>query len=78
VSFSGTRGTFASSEGVSRSFCAQCGTPVAYETETRAGEIDLYVNVFDNPESFKPQSHVFFSEHVSWLDIADQLERREN
>ncbi|MCZ6852279.1 MAG: GFA family protein [Gammaproteobacteria bacterium] len=75
VAFSGDRSTFASSPGVKRSFCAQCGTPVAYETEKRPEEIDLYLNVFDEPERFTPQKHVYYDEHISWFDVRDDLPR---
>ncbi len=75
VIFSGDRSTFASSPGVTRSFCAQCGTPVAYETSKRSNEIDLYLNVFDDPVAFTPQKHVFFDEHISWFDVNDNLPR---
>jgi len=75
VSFSGDRSTFASSQGVKRSFCAQCGTPVGYETEKRPEEIDLYLNVFDEPESFTPQKHMYYEEHISWFDVRDDLPR---
>lgn len=75
VTFSGDRSTFASSPGVTRSFCAQCGTPVAYETSTRSDEIDLYLNVFDEPAAFTPQKHVYFDEHIPWFDVRDDLPR---
>ena len=75
VIFDGNRSTFASSPGVKRSFCARCGTPIAYETSKRADEIDLYLNVFDEPEAFTPQKHVYFAEHIPWFDVRDDLPR---
>jgi hypothetical protein len=77
VRFTGERATFASSKGVTRSHCAACGTSVAYETAKRPGEIHLYVNVFDDPAEFAPGVHVFFAEHVPWLDIRDDLPRKD-
>ena len=76
VVFSGERTTFQSSPGVTRSHCARCGTPVAYETEERADEIDLYLNAFDAPESFEPQLHAFFEERIPWFDTRDELPRK--
>ena len=73
--FSGERSIYASSPGVRRSFCATCGTPLAYETAERPGEIDLYINVFDHPEAFIPQKHVFYAEHIAWFDVQDDLPR---
>ena len=76
VSFSGERAVFHSSPGVTRSHCASCGTPIAYETAKRAGEIDLYLNAFDTPEVFRPEGHAFFEEHIPWFDTRDDLPRK--
>jgi len=76
VVFRGERATHQSSPGVTRSHCARCGTPIAYETTSRAGEIDLYLGAFDDPEAFPPQGHAFFAEHISWFDTRDELPRK--
>lgn len=76
VRFVGTPATYVSSPGVTRSFCGNCGTPIAYETVRRPGEIDIYVNAFDEPERFRPSGHVFYAEHVDWLDLRDELPRK--
>jgi hypothetical protein len=75
VRFSGEPGRYESSPGVTRSHCARCGTPIGYETARRPGEIDLYVNAFDQPELFAPQAHVHFAEHLPWFDTRDELPR---
>ena len=75
VQFDSPCSTFASSEGVTRSFCSRCGTPIAYQTERRADEIDLYINAFDEPEAFTPRKHVFYAEHIPWFDVKDELPR---
>ena len=77
VRFLGQRTRYQSSPGVSRSHCAICGTPIAYETSRRADEIDLYLNSFADPEEFRPQGHAYFSEHIAWFDTADDLPRDE-
>lgn len=76
VVFRGERATFHSSPGVTRSHCARCGTPIGYETEKRAGEIDLYLNAFDEPQAFEPEGHVFFAERIPWFDTRDELPRK--
>jgi hypothetical protein len=76
VSFRGERATYQSSPGVTRSHCARCGTPIAYETTRRPGEIDLYLNAFDAPEAFRPQGHAFFEERIPWFDTRDDLPRK--
>lgn len=75
VSFDGVRTSFVSSPGVTRSHCAVCGTPIAYETGRRPGEIDLYLNAFDEPERFQPQVHVHCAERLPWFDTRDELPR---
>ena len=77
VRFEGERALYTSSPGVTRSHCANCGTPIAYQTGRRADEIDLYLNAFDKPEFFSPQAHVFFGEHLPWFDTRDELPRKE-
>lgn len=76
VEFSGDRTLYESSPGVTRSHCAICGTPISYETASRNDEIDLYLNAFDEPQAFNPQSHTFFEERIPWFDTRDDLPRK--
>ena len=71
----GTPATYASSPGVRRSFCGDCGTPIAYEADRYPGEIHLYVCTMDAPADFTPQAHVHASEHLTWLHLNDGLRR---
>ena len=73
--FDGEPARYASSPGVTRSHCATCGTPIAYETSARPGEVDLYVNAFERPEDFAPQLHVHDAERLPWFDTRDRLRR---
>lgn len=76
VRFGREPSVFESSPGVRRSFCARCGTPIAYETDRRPNEIDIYLNVFDEPASFSPEVHAFYSERIPWFDTRDELPRK--
>ena len=71
----GTPKGYTSSPGVTRSFCAECGTPLSYEDEKLEGEIYLHVGIFDNPEPFEPEVHDWNSQKLSWLDLRDDLPR---
>lgn len=62
-----------SSEGVTRSFCGDCGSPISYEGERWPGEIHLMVCAFDDPNAFEPQGHVYWAERVPWLALDDDL-----
>lgn len=76
VTFGAEPAVFESSAGVGRRFCKRCGTPIAYETDRRPGEIDIYLNVLDEPERFVPEAHAFHSEHLPWFDTRDDLPRK--
>jgi len=64
-----------SSPGVRRSFCGQCGTPIAYEADWCADQIHLHVSGFEHPESFVPTRHVLANERLAWFDTHDMLPR---
>ncbi|MDH3476303.1 MAG: GFA family protein, partial [Rhodospirillales bacterium] len=66
---------YASSPGVTRSFCARCGTPLTYRAERFPGEVHLYISTLDDPENFRPKGHVYFAERIPWFDTADHLPR---
>jgi len=65
--------TYASSPGVTRSFCATCGTPMAYETAERASEVDLYAATLDDPTGFRPATQIHWNEHLPWIANAGGL-----
>ena len=67
--------TYASSPGVTRSFCPTCGTPMAFQAGRYAGEIHLYAATLADPASFRPAFHVHYDEHLPWLDLNDRLPR---
>lgn len=73
---SGKRKVHRSSPGVSRTFCEDCGTPLAYESEWQGDVvIGFFVGTMDEPDLFPPQRHVFHSQRVDWFDVADNLPR---
>jgi hypothetical protein len=80
VVFSGSdRKIYESSPGVGRSFCGNCGTPLTWEGDGgELGQIlEIHISTFDDPELLVPTSHGFYSERISWFDIADDLPRHE-
>jgi hypothetical protein len=66
---------WSSSPGVEWLFCGTCGAHVAYLSEKFGGEIHFFAASLDRPEAFRPESHVFFEEHLPWLKIEDSLPR---
>ncbi|MGB0411470.1 MAG: GFA family protein [Pikeienuella sp.] len=68
-----TAKVWASSPGVERHFCDQCGTPMAFQADHYAGEIHLYAASLSNPAAFEPAFHVHYEERLPWLHIDDNL-----
>lgn len=60
---------FESSPGVYRSFCAKCGTPMAYERNDLPTEIHLYLGTLEHPEEISPTLEVFCRERLPWLKL---------
>jgi hypothetical protein len=66
---------YASSPGVRRGFCRDCGTPLTYEAEPSGDEVHFYVSTLDRPENFVPQAHVFCGDKITWCELLDDLPR---
>lgn len=60
-------------DGVTRSFCGECGSPVSYEYKNRPDEIHMQLGLFDDLERLVPQDHSFLEEKVSWLHADEHL-----
>lgn len=53
--------------GAIRSFCADCGSSLTYEIETRKDQIDIVTASLDHPEDFPPKHSVCADEKLSWV-----------
>jgi catechol 2,3-dioxygenase-like lactoylglutathione lyase family enzyme len=62
----GEPGCFRSSPPVRRRFCAQCGTPLAYEHDAFPGGVDVTTASLDEPERCPPVDHTWTSERLAW------------
>jgi hypothetical protein len=72
-----TRGAparFASSNKVSRGFCAACGTPLTFEWSDKV--IDLAICAFDRPSAFEPVIQLAIGSAVSWVNRTQDLPTR--
>lgn len=61
----------ATSSGVRRGFCADCGSPLTYEGERWPNEIHIHIGSLDHPERVEPTGHAFASERPPWLRLKD-------
>ena len=66
---------YASSPGVHRSFCAACGSPIAYRTKRRPDITDLFAGSLSDPEAVAPTCHVYAEEQLAWFEVHDDLPR---
>jgi len=74
----GTPKVFASSPGVGRAFCGDCGTPLTWEGD--GGEeigpmIEVLIGTLDTPEAFAPRCHIHHGERLTWFETHDALPR---
>ena len=60
---------FESSPGVTRGFCARCGSTISYEGDRWPTEFHIHVGAFDAPEDFPPAGHAFAEERVPWVHL---------
>lgn len=75
VSFQGKPSVYASSPGVERYFCPQCGTSIAYQSRQWPEDLHLFVGSFDHPQHLEPECHIHAEDGLAWLKLADQLPR---
>jgi hypothetical protein len=67
--------SWASSPGTHWLFCPDCGSHVAYDSDRQPDEIHFFAALLDRPETYRPEAHFHFEEHLPWLTIADDLPR---
>ncbi|WP_430691484.1 GFA family protein [Mesorhizobium vachelliae] len=68
-----TRGTplsYESSEGIERTHCGRCGSPVSYENSR---ELSIFACTLEDLTLVKPQAHIRVDEMVPWLVLGDDL-----
>ncbi|MEM7528370.1 MAG: GFA family protein [Pseudomonadota bacterium] len=68
---------YVSSPGRRRYFCPTCGAPVAFTDEAQPGEIHFYAALLEDHTDFVPEIHFHDEERVSWIELSDDLPRRQ-
>jgi hypothetical protein len=66
VAFEGERRLFASSPGVTRSFCPRCGTSLTWQRDDQPGSFDLQVATLDEASAFPPTKEIWLEEKLGW------------
>lgn len=67
VRFATPPARYASSPGVSRWFCADCGTPLSFASDAEPDKICLHLGTLDDPGVFRPTAESFPAERLPWL-----------
>lgn len=77
ITFAGEKpATFANGP-VTRSFCARCGSPIAYFDRRIGANTYFYIGAMDAPENYKPTLHAYVAEKLPFLHMPDGLPRME-
>ncbi|MBZ8132276.1 GFA family protein [Afifella sp. IM 167] len=63
--------------GVRRSFCAECGSPLASRFDYLPGQVYVPLGILDQAGEMEPQLHSYDSRRLPWLHIEDNAERLE-
>lgn len=69
--------TFRSTPPVQRSFCARCGTPIAYQHDDAPHEIELTTATLDEPERFPPRYEIWLEDKLAWVTANPQRPHHE-
>ncbi|MEJ2131929.1 MAG: GFA family protein [Gammaproteobacteria bacterium] len=64
---------FHSSPPVTRGVCSRCGTSITYAHEARPGSLDVTLATLNQPESVRPDCHIWIDDKLEWLEINDGL-----
>jgi hypothetical protein len=67
---------FNSSAPARRGFCGDCGSSFLFQSEKCPGEMHVSLTNIQDPIDRQPEGHVYFGDHVSWIELADDLPRR--
>lgn len=60
---------FESSPGVTRTFCARCGTALTYQSTSRPDLIDVTTVTLDEPDGFAPTKEIWVEHKMAWESL---------
>ena len=67
---------YESSADAKRAFCPRCGSPMFFQSARWPGEVHVARALFADPLDREPSAHVFFENHVPWLQVNDDLPKK--
>ena len=69
----GTPANFKSTGPVTRAFCRDCGTPLAYTHADSPETVDVTTCSLDDANAFPPTHHSWLSHDLAWVRFGDGL-----
>lgn len=66
---------FQATTNAERTFCSDCGTSLTFRFLAVPQEIDVTVASLDDPETFRPEDHIWTEFGISWAQTEDGLPR---
>lgn len=77
IRFSGAAAATYGTAPVKRSFCGNCGAPIAYTDERLSDRIFFMLGAMDAPENYPPRMHGYVGEQLPFFHVDDGLPRME-
>ena len=68
---------YESTAGAERGHCRRCHSALFFRSADWPGELHVTLASFESPVDREPAAHVFYATHVDWLQLADELPRKE-
>jgi hypothetical protein len=68
---------FASSPGISRTFCRRCGSTLQFLSNRFPDAIDIALGTLDDDPGIRPVMHIFTGSRAPWYEIGDGLPQHE-
>jgi hypothetical protein len=69
---------FASSAKGKRRFCPRCGTQLTFAHADAPALVDVTLASLDDPETVRPEYHIWVASRIGWMDTIDALPRHED
>ena len=69
----GVPASYRSSAHGNRSFCADCGSQLAFDSSQRPDWIEFNLGALDRPEALVPTYHVWCQSQLAWFQPGDSL-----
>jgi hypothetical protein len=69
-------GSYASTPGITRTFCKRCGSTLQFVRADRPASFALALGTLDDDPGIRPEQHIFVGSKAPWVEISDQLPQR--